>query len=257
MTDSANSNNYDSDLTSQYPARNSHANRTRSRSSQINLGHSNRERCRTARKNLFSDDHGNALPRFILAISGLIGIAAFFLPFCHLNLYMYEINMSGLDMGKMAYTYVRAIDCEEFENVKNTIDSFKTMISTSWGQVTGSLSTIFNNVSELSDVGGMIREVPILIKGVVILLTTFLIVLGPIVFPILALRALIRAFGGETSSGGLELAFLYTILVVVASFWTGSEIGVEIKFFKFVDVAYWMSMVSMLLMVVPPLLADE
>lgn len=204
-----------------------------------------------------SSEQGNALPRIILALAGIIGIVAFFLPFCHLNLYMYDINMSGLGMAKMGYTYFRAVDCEEYEEVKNAIDSFKTMILTSYEKVTVSLSKVFSNVSDLDEIGNMIKEVPTLMKGVVILVTCILIALGPIVFAILGLRSFIRAIGGEQASGGLELAFLYTVLVVVASFWTGNEIGVEIKFFNFVDIAYWMSMASMILSAVPALLPDE
>ncbi len=168
------------------------------------------------------------LERITLTLAGLVGIAAFFLPFLHLQPEGIGKNLVNVDVSGYSYvmTILDAAEVQEYPEGRAMVEV---------------LGELFENSKKV--------ENKALWAGVMVVLT------GPIFFLLYSLGHLFRGIAGQSYKRGIFFTLLFTLFAWAVFFFLSDksniefgslEIGPKFNFFKMAGIGFWMSAGSVL-----------
>lgn len=168
------------------------------------------------------------LERITLLLAGLVGIAAFFMPFLHLQPEGLGKNLVNVDVSGYSYvmTVLDAADVQEYPEGRALLEV---------------VGEFFENSQKI--------ENKALWAGVMVVLT------GPIFFLLYSLGHLFRGVAGQSYKRGIFFTLLFTAFAWAVFFFLSDksniefgalEIGPKFNFFKMAGLGFWMAAGSVL-----------
>lgn len=161
--------------------------------------------------------------RITLILAGLVGIAAFFLPFLHLK--PEGIGKNLIDAEISGYSYVMTV-----------LDAAEVQEYPEGRAIMEVLGELFENSQKI--------ENKALWAGVMLVLT------GPIFFLLYSLGHLFRGISGSSYKRGIFFTFLFTAFAWGVFYWLSDksnveildlEVGPQFNFFKMAGLGFWMA----------------
>lgn len=147
------------------------------------------------------------IERFLLTISGLTGIVAFFLPFLHFKKFILNIQFGGM-------TYVKAALDLAGQGKHPIQKEFFEVFLESWQQA--SLTGMFKHAA------------------------LAFILMGPVLFLIHSIGHFFRGLAGKQYQRGIFFALFYMLFSWLIFKYTGAEYDLALNFFKAVGMGFWL-----------------
>ncbi len=200
---------------------------------------------RPLRRGLNSET-GEAGFSLILLLSALIGMGAFLLPFFNLKAIDIEMKVRGYLVVKQAYCAAKSGKNSLPDNYRSALKFFGGLIEYARGQYKFAIKNVKQNAKSFKTMGKMFKWTGSALKGLTMLLSVYLIIIGPVVFGIIGFKHFIRFVGGEKNSSGLLFGVIFSLLMFTGITWFGKRMGGHFTLSSFIGLGYWLSMLSVL-----------